>query len=76
MATNKTMKEARAEFKKWKHENKNASIKQKMKRIQQAIASGSEAEIGLHTLPSIFAPMPEESVLNLKKSIDKLKKGR
>ena len=34
---------------------------------------GFKVEIRLYTLPSIFAPMPEESVLKLKKNIDKLK---
>ena len=74
MVTKKSMMNARREFKKWKRENKKASIKQNIKRIKQAIVKGSEAEIGLHTLPSIFVPMPEESVLELKKKINKLRK--
>ena len=72
----KSMVMARKGFKKWKCEHPEASIIQKIKRASQAIADGSEAEIGLHTLPSIITPMPEESVFELKKSIDKLKKRR
>lgn len=70
----KSMVLARRGFKKWKCEHSEATIMQKIKRAYQATIDGSEAEIGLHTLPSIFVPMPEASVLQLKKSIDKLKK--
>lgn len=34
---------------------------------------GFKVEIRFHTLPSIFAPMPEECVLKLKNDINKLK---
>ena len=34
---------------------------------------GFKVEIRLHTLPSIFSPMPECSVLELKRNIEKLK---
>lgn len=74
MVTKKSLMEARKDFKKWKHENKKASVKQNIKQMKKAIVKASEVEIGLHTLPSIITPMPEESVLELKKSIDKLKK--
>ena len=74
MVTKKSLMEARKDFKKWKHENKKASVKQNIKQMKKAIVKASEVKIGLHTLPSIITPMPEESVLELKKSIDKLKK--
>ena len=74
MVTKKSLMEAREEFKKWKHENKKASVKQNIKQMKKSIVKASEVEIGLHTLPSIITPIPEESVLELKKSIDKLKK--
>lgn len=68
------MVKSRKEFKKWKCEHPKASIIHKVKRASKATIDGFEAEIGFHTLPSIFAPMPEESALELKKKIDKLKK--
>ena len=34
---------------------------------------GLKVEIRLYTLPSIFSPMPEDSVLKLKRKIEKLK---
>lgn len=74
MVTKKSLIEARKDFKKWKHENKKASVKQNIKQMKKSIVKASEVEIGLHTLPSIITPIPEESVLELKKSIDKLKK--
>ena len=36
---------------------------------------GLKVEIRLYTLPSIFSPMPEDSVLKLKRNIEKLKMG-
>lgn len=69
----KSMVMARKGFKKWKCEHPEASIIQKIKRAFQATLNGSEAKIGFHTLPSIITPMPEESVLKLKKDIEKLK---
>lgn len=73
MVTKKSLMEARKYFKKWKHENKKASVKQNIKQMKKAIVKASEVELGLHTLPSLITPVPEESVLELKRSIEKLK---
>lgn len=73
MVTKKSLMEARKEFKKWKHENKKASVKQNIKQMKRSIVEASEVEIGLHTLPSIITPMPEESVRDLQRKVKKLK---
>lgn len=73
MVTKKSMKTARKKLKRWKHENPGAPIAEKAKRMGKAYKDGFEMEVGLHTLPSIFAPMPEESVRDLKKRIDAFK---
>ena len=75
MVTKKSLMEARKDFKKWKHENKKASVKQNIKQLKKAIVEASEVEIGLHTLPSIITPMPRNLCWNLKKALINSRRG-
>ena len=73
IVTKESMRKARKQFRGWKCDNPGAPKKEKLRRMSQASKAGFEMELGLHTLPSIIFPMPEESARNLKKTIDRLR---
>lgn len=72
MAT-ESMKMARNSFRAWKRSHPDAPLKKTLKRMTQASVEGFEMEMGIHTLPSIIVPIPEESVRYLQKKIKKLR---
>lgn len=69
MVTRASIKKAKEEQDKWIKEHPDASLKQRVKQSAQATKEALELEIGIHTLPSVITPIPEEHVKQLKQRL-------
>lgn len=71
MVTKESFIKAKKEQDIWRSKHPDASMKKRIVQSAKATKGAFEIEIGLHTLPSLFVPMPEESAKKLKKIIGK-----
>jgi len=69
MVTRASIKKAKEKQDKWIKEHPSASLNQRIGQSARATKEALELEIGLHTLPSVLAPMPEERVKQLKQRL-------
>lgn len=76
MVSKESFKKAMKERDVWIKENPNPGFKKVIKKVIKETEKVLELEFGLHTLPSLLVPMPEESVKDLKKNINKLRGKR
>jgi len=74
MVTKESIKKAKQQQDKWIKETPDATLKTRVKKAVVATRDALEMETGLHTLPSLLVPMPEESAIALKRKIHKMRK--
>lgn len=74
MVSKESIRAAKKAQDQWIIQNRSASLKSRIIQSAKSTKQALEAEIGLHTLPSIIAPMPEAEVKKLKLKIDKFKR--